>query len=81
MKAELWQKEREMAQHTLEERVRTLEETVAELVAVANASRQKRDWQSTVGIFKDDPIIAEIQEEGRKLREAERRAAQRDAEP
>jgi len=70
-----------MAEHTLEQRVRILEETVAGLVAVTTASEYKRDWQSTVGMFEDDPVIAEIQEEGHKYREAERNAAQQDVEP
>ena len=70
-----------MSPYTLEERVKTLEETVAGLVALASASKQERDWQSTVGMFEDDPVVAEIQEEGRKLREAERRAAQQGVEP
>ncbi len=65
---------------TLEERVTSLEETVAGLAAVVNAGKQKKDWQSTIGMFEGDPVIKEIQEEGRKLREAERRAARQDAE-
>ena len=65
---------------TLEERVSSLEETVAGLAAAVNAGKHKKDWRSTIGMFEGDPIIQEIQEEGRKLREAERRAAQQDAE-
>ncbi len=59
-----------MAQRTLEERVSALEDAVAALVTGVN--RQKKDWKSTVGMFEGDAVIAEIQEEGRKIREAER---------
>jgi hypothetical protein len=68
-----------MSQPTLEERVRSLEETVAGLIAVAKAGNGTKDWRSTIGMFEGDPVIREIQEEGRRLREAERRAAQQDA--
>jgi len=67
-----------MSQPTLEERVGSLEQTVAGLVAAATAVKQRKDWRSTVGMFEGDPVIREIQEEGRRLREAERRAAQED---
>jgi hypothetical protein len=69
-----------MSERTLEERISSLEETVAGLVAGGTAGNQKKDWRSTIGMFEGDPVIAEIQEEGRRLREAERRAAQQDAE-
>ena len=65
-----------MIQPSLEERVSVLENTVAALVA--DVRRQQNDWKSTVGMFAGDAIIAAIQEEGRKIREAERRAARRD---
>ena len=68
-----------MGQSTLEERVSVLENTVAGLVA--GAGRLNSDWKSTVGMFEGDAVMAEIQEEGRKIREAERRAAQQESEP
>ena len=74
------EEESDMSQRTLEERVGVLEETVAGLAAVVNAGRQKKDWRSTIGMFEGDPVIKEIQEEGRKLREADRHATQQDAE-
>jgi hypothetical protein len=67
-----------MLQRTLEERVSALEDTVAGLVT--GASRQRKDWKSSVGMFEGDAVITEIQEEGRKIREAERRAAQQESE-
>ena len=63
-----------MAQPTLEERVEALEKTVAELTG-RKPGPNKKDWQSTVGMFANDPVMKEIQEEGRKIRDAERRDA------
>jgi hypothetical protein len=68
-----------MSQRTLEERISSLEATVAGLVAGATAGNEKKDWRSTIGMFEGDPVIAEIQAEGRRLREAERQAAHQDA--
>ena len=59
-----------MLQPTLEERVSALESTVAALVA--GAGSHKKDWRSTVGMFEGDAVITEIQEEGRRIREADR---------
>ena len=68
-----------MSGRTLEERITSLEQTVAGLVVVTGVGTQKGNWRSTIGMFKGDPVIQEIQEEGRKLREADRREAQEDA--
>ncbi|MEI8374391.1 MAG: hypothetical protein WCJ35_16325 [Planctomycetota bacterium] len=67
-----------MVQNTLEERVSALEDTVAALVT--GVGSQKKDWKSTVAMFEGDAVIEEIQEEGRKIREAERRAARQESE-
>ncbi len=67
-----------MSQPTLEERVSSLEQTVAGLIATTDHGKGKKDWRSTIGMFEGDPVIKDIQEEGRKLREAERRKAQED---
>ncbi len=64
-----------MSQQPLEDRVSSLEQTVARLVA-SGIMKGSKDWRRTIGMFEDDPVIREIQEEGRKLREAERREAQ-----
>jgi hypothetical protein len=61
---------------TLEERVTALEETVAQLLSQSNAVVAKKDWRSTLGMFADDPIMKEIDEEGRRIREAGRQQAQ-----
>ena len=56
---------------TLEERVAALEETVARLLSQSNSVGTKKDWRSTLGMFADDPIMKEIDEEGRRIREDE----------
>jgi hypothetical protein len=61
---------------TLEERVAALEATVAQLLSRADAVGAKKDWRSTLGMFADDPLMKEIDEEGRRIREAGRQQAQ-----
>ena len=61
---------------TLEERVAALEATVAQLLSQADAVGAKKDWRSTLGMFADDPLMKEIDEEGRRIREAGRQQAQ-----
>ena len=62
-----------IATPTVEERLVVLEKTEAQLLSGPAAA--KGDFWSTFGMFEDDPTFAEIVEEGRKIREAERRAA------
>lgn len=62
----------------LEERVDTLEKQVAELMERILAPPPEKDWRSTIGMFADDPLMKEIQEEGRKIREADREQFRRD---
>jgi len=56
---------------TLEERVAALEETVAQLLSQSDSAVAKKDWRSTLGMFAGDPIMKEIDEEGRRIREDE----------
>ena len=56
---------------TLEERVAALEETVAQLLSQSDSVVARKDWRSTFGMFADDPIMKEIDEEGRRIREDE----------
>lgn len=63
-----------MSEQTLEERLAALEQKVDGL------SRQLRpggepgrdDWKSTIGMFANDPIMKEILDETRKIRERDR---------
>ena len=61
---------------TLEERVTALEETVAQLLSQSALAAGKKDWRSTLGMFADDPVMREIDAEGRRIREADRQQAQ-----
>ncbi len=65
-----------MAQPTFEERLEALEKAVAQLADRSQPALGDKDWRSTIGMFTNDPVVNEIQEEGRKIREAERRNAQ-----
>jgi len=62
-----------MAEATLEERVATLEQLVAQLMGSSERTMRKKDWRRTVGMFDGDPIMQEIMAEGRRLREEDRR--------
>jgi hypothetical protein len=66
-----------MSQPTLEERVTALEEAVAKLTSSLPGQKAppEYDWRSTIGMFANDPIMKEIDEEGRKIREEDRRRA------
>ena len=62
-----------MSQLSLDQRVAALEQEVARL----SQQRQPpaKDWRSTLGMFAGDPIMKEIIEEGRKIRERDRQDA------
>lgn len=63
---------------TLEERIEALEKQVAALRLRLGLQSTAKDWQSTIGLFADDPVMKAIQTEGRKTREADRAEANRD---
>lgn len=58
-----------MSQLTLDQRVAALEEEVARL---SRQRQPEKDWRSTLGMFAGDPVMQEIIEEGRKIRERDR---------
>jgi hypothetical protein len=64
-----------MTPPTLEERVTALEEMVAQLLSQFASGDTKQDWRSTLGMFADDLVMQEIDEEGRRIREADRQKA------
>ena len=64
-----------MPRKTLEQRVTDLEEKVAKLIANQATAVREKDWRRTFGAFTGDDVMKEIFEEGRKIREAERRQA------
>ena len=65
-----------MALPTLEDRVAALEQAVAQLMSHSRSTEKKTDWRSVCGMFVDDPAMEEIDEEGHRIREADRRRAQ-----
>jgi hypothetical protein len=64
-----------MPQLSLEKRVATLEKQVSELLAAQTGKKRVKDWRRTFGAFTGDDVMKEIFEEGRKIREAERKRA------
>lgn len=64
-----------MSDPTLEERVGKLEKFVDELKRKPPAAAGARDWRRTVGVFDGDPVMKEVIEEGRRIREDDRRQA------
>ena len=68
-----------MTNTALEERIVALEEKVATIMErVATIPPVTKDWRTSVGMFDNDPLMQEIDEEGRKIREADREEAVRD---
>jgi hypothetical protein len=65
-----------MSRATLEERVATLERQIAALLANHAGTGPAKDWRRTRGVFTGDDLMKQVFEEGRKLREAERKRAQ-----
>ncbi len=69
-----------MTNAALEERIIALEETVATILEKVSTSQSAvRDWRKTLGMFDNDSLMKEIDEEGRKIREADREGAPRDS--
>jgi len=60
---------------SLEDRVARLERLVDELTRKSASDPRVKDWRRTVGMFEGDPIMKEIIEEGRRIREEDRRQA------
>ena len=65
-----------MSRATLEERVEALERQVGALLANHAGTGRAKDWRRTRGAFTGDDLMKQVFEEGRKIREAERRRAQ-----
>ena len=68
-----------MTQQTLEERVAALEKEVSRLSDLLRPGAEpgRDDWKLTLGMFANDPIMKEIDEEARKIREADRERARK----
>lgn len=72
-----------MVPQTLEARVARLEQQVSLLIGGRTDESQPAadDWKETVGMFRGDPIVAEMIEQSRRIREEDRRRARETAEP
>jgi hypothetical protein len=65
-----------MSRATLEERVAALEKQVAALIANPAGTGHAKDWRRTRGVFTEDDLMKQVFEEGRKIRDEERKRAQ-----
>ena len=65
-----------MARATLEERVAALERQVSSLLANPDGTGPAKNWRRTRGAFTGDDFMKQVFEEGRKIRDAERKRAQ-----
>jgi hypothetical protein len=66
-----------MSLATLEERVAALERQMGILLASHAGTGRGKDWRRTRGVFTGDNLMKQVFEEGRKIRDAERKRAQR----
>lgn len=57
---------------TLDERLARVEQLVEDLVRKSQLLDRPKDWRRTVGMFDDDPVMKEIIDEGRRIREQDR---------
>jgi len=63
--------------HTLEQRIETIERELDLLKSRLYANSQKPWWEQIVGVFENDPAFEEISPLGRPIREQERATALR----
>ena len=66
-----------MPKNNLEQRVALLEAEVASLKATLERVQRPKDWRRTIGMFAGDDMMKQIDEEARKIREADRARARR----
>jgi hypothetical protein len=64
-----------MSRATLEARLAALEKQVESLVASGAGASRLKDWRRTSGAFTGDDLMAQVFNEGRKIRVAERKRA------
>ncbi len=64
-----------MSRASLEERIATLEKQVGALLANDNGPGRTKDWRRMRGAFTGDELMKQVFEEGRRIREAERKRA------
>jgi hypothetical protein len=62
-----------MSRPSLEERVTVLEKQAGALLASHVGKGDAKDWRRTIGAFTGDDHMKQIFEEGRKIRDADRK--------
>ncbi len=65
-----------MGRATLEVRVAALERQVSALLANPDGMGRAKDWRGTRGAFTGDDFMKPVFEEGRRIRDADRKRAQ-----
>ena len=67
-----------MSQATIEEPVTRLEQLMDQLLRTRPQSSQpgRDDWLGTFGMFAGDPVMKELIEAGRRIRDEDRRQAE-----
>ena len=66
---------------TLEERLARVEQLLDDLIRKSERPKREKDWRRTVGMFDDDPVMKEIIDEGRRIREEDRQAPRDESHP
>ena len=65
-----------MPEANIETRLNTLEQQVqgilAKLSAANGSERSSKDWRHSLGMFNDRPMMRQIDEEGRRIRQQDR---------
>jgi hypothetical protein len=64
----------------LGERIAALEQQVKDLRSGLTNTHNGKDWHRTIGMFAGDEVMKQIDEAGRRIREADREKARRAAE-
>ncbi len=72
-----------MVPQTIEARVARLEQQMSLLIGQRTNEGQPAadEWKETVGMFRGDPIVEEMIDESRRIREEDRRRAREAKEP
>lgn len=65
-----------MAKNNLEERIATLEQQMAAVLAAVQKGRGK-NWRRTLGMFTGDEVMKRIDEQALKYRQADRKKTRR----
>jgi hypothetical protein len=71
-----------MSETPLEQRVVTLEQQMQEVIKKIQSSSQQtagqKNWRNSLGMFDGHPLMKEIDEEGQRIRQADRAKVSRD---